>query len=137
MAVAAAAAALCVGHAAAQSEVFETRLATVPIDARSQASITGEGDAMATLDGRRLTITGSFTGLRGSARTAHLHLSAVTGVRGPAIYDLEVTAATEGTIHASLELSPRHVEALRSGLLYIQIDGEDTPEGNLWGWLLP
>jgi hypothetical protein len=131
------AAALCLSFAWAQSLELHTRLSTVPIGPSTQASITGEGRATATLDGRRLTIAGAFEGLQGPASTARLHLSAITGVRGPAIHDLEVTHATTGTVNASLQLSTREVEALRAGLLYVQIDGDNTPEGNLWGWLLP
>jgi hypothetical protein len=36
-----------------------------------------------------------------------------------------------------VELSSRQANALRAGQLYIQIDSESAPEGNLWGWLLP
>ena len=134
--MAVAVAALCAGYAVGQSSEFRARLAPTPVDARSQASITGQGQASATLDGRRLVVAGTFEGLQGPAATAHLHLSPAIGVRGPTIYDLDVSHATQGNVSGSLQLSARHVEALRAGLLYVQIDGESTPEGNLWGWLL-
>jgi hypothetical protein len=128
---------LCAGYAAAQALAFDVRLTPAPVDARTQASVTGEGRASVTLSGRRLVIEGTFTGLKLPASMARLHLASAIGVRGPAIHDLEVTKATKGMVAASIELSAPHAEALEAGLLYIQIDGEETPEGNLWGWLIP
>jgi hypothetical protein len=131
------AASLCAGYAAAQALAFEVRFSPAPVDARSQASTTGEGAANVTLSGRRLVIEGTFAGLKLPASTAHLHLGATVGARGAAIYDLDVTQATSGVVAASIELSPEQVEALYAGRLYVQIDGQETPEGNLWGWLIP
>lgn len=128
---------LCAGHVVAQALAFEVRLAPAPVDARTQSSVTGKGLANVTLSGRRLVIEGEFAGLKLPASSAHLHLGGAVGVRGPAIHDLDVTQATQGVVAASIELSAQQVEALRAGLLYIQIDGEETPEGNLWGWLIP
>jgi hypothetical protein len=131
-----AAVAVCASYALAQSSAFEARLSPAPVDARSQASITGKGQATAALDGPRLVVQGTFEGLQAPATSAHLHSSPALGVRGPAVYDLDVSHAVEGTVSGSIELSARHIEALQAGLLYVQIDGESTPEGNLWGWLL-
>jgi hypothetical protein len=128
---------LCAGYAWAQALAFQVRLSPAPVDARSQASTTGEGLASVTLSGRRLVIEGTFEGLKLPATAAQLHLGAAIGVRGPAIHDLDVTKATKGVVAASIELSVQHVEALEAGRLYIQIDGAETAEGNLWGWLIP
>jgi hypothetical protein len=119
-----------------QGQRFEARLSTVPISAAERDTIKGSGSATGILDGRNLTITGSFTGLVGPATRAELHLSPVTGVRGPAILELGVTEATNGAVTASLDLSRAQVEALRDGRLYIQIHSQAAPDGNLWGWLL-
>jgi CHRD domain len=127
---------LTVGLASAQPG-FNAHLSTVPIDSRSQAQITGHGMASASLTGRALSLSGSFEGLQGAASGAQLHMGPATGVRGPAILDIEVTHAANGTLSASLELDASQVEALRAGRLYVQIDSESAPEGNLWGWLLP
>jgi hypothetical protein len=35
-----------------------------------------------------------------------------------------------------VELSRAEAQALRDGRIYLQIDSEPAPEGNLWGWLL-
>lgn len=134
--VAALLALLGAGLAAAQSGGFRIRLTTVPIDPATQAAVTGHGQAQATLDGRRLRISGEFEGLQGAASEGHLHMGIALGARGPAIHDLEVTRATQGSINATLQLSAREVEALRDGRLYVQIASESAPEGNLLGWLL-
>jgi hypothetical protein len=128
---------LCASYAAAQRLALDVRLTPAPVDARTQASVTGEGLASVTLSGRRLVIEGTFEGLKLPASTAHLHLASAIGVRGPPIHDLDVTKATKGMVAGSVELSAQHAEALEAGLLYIQIDGDETPEGNLWGWIIP
>ena len=120
---------------AAQGTQFDARLSTVPIDARNRVQITGQGRATAVLDGSELTIAGSFEGLQGPANAARIHLSPVTGVRGPAILDLEVSGGVDGSISATLELTSDQAAALRDGRLYIQVHSEAAPEGNLWGWL--
>ncbi len=120
----------------AQDNQFDARLSTVPIDARNRVQITGQGSATAVLDGSELTIAGSFGGLQGAASAAYLHESPVTGVRGPAILDIDVSGGVEGSISATLELTPEQVAALRDGRLYIQVHSEAAPDGNLWGWLL-
>lgn len=120
----------------AQGNQFDARLSTVPIDARNRVQISGQGSATAILDGSELTIAGSFDGLQGAASAAYLHESPVTGVRGPAILDIDVSGGVEGSISATLELTPEQVAALRDGRLYIQVHSEVAPEGNLWGWLL-
>lgn len=120
----------------AQGDQFDARLSTVPIDARNRVEITGQGSATAVLDGSELMIAGSYEGLQGSANAAYLHESPVTGVRGPAILDLEVSGGVEGSLTATLELTPEQIVALRDGRLYIQVHSESAPDGNLWGWLL-
>lgn len=119
----------------AQTDQFGARLSTVPVDARSRVGITGMGRATAVLAGNELTVSGTYEGLQGPANSAYLHESPVTGVRGPAILDLEVSGGVEGSISATLDLTPDQVAALRGGRLYIQIHSEAAPDGNLWGWL--
>lgn len=126
--------------AAQAPETYKVRLSPVPVDAQTRANIAGIGSATATLVGARLSITGSFEGLRSPAMDAKIHQGPVTGVRGPAILDLTVghaaSGATSGTVAASLDLTPPQIESLKKGQLYIQIDSEKAPDGNLWGWLL-
>jgi hypothetical protein len=117
-------------------ETFKTRLSPVPIDAQLAPTVTGHGAVSATLTGTKLTVTGSFEGLHSPATAAHLHLSKVTGIRGVVIHELTVTKAMSGNLSGSADLTPAEVEALRKGMVYVQIHSEGAPDGNLWGWLL-
>jgi hypothetical protein len=106
------------------------------VEAKTRPDIAGIGLATATLAGAKLSITGSFEGLRSPALDAKVHQGPVTGVRGPAILDLTVAHAPNGAVSASIDLTPQQIESLKKGRLYIQIDSEKAPDGNLWGWLL-
>jgi CHRD domain len=127
----------CMGSLTAQApETFKTRLSPVPVDAKTRADVTGVGSVTATLVGAKLSITGSFEGLRSQALDAKVHQGPATGVRGPAILDIVVPHATSGAVSATLDLTPQQIESLKKGRLYLQIDSEKAPDGNLWGWLL-
>jgi hypothetical protein len=127
----------CMGSLTAQApETFKTRLSPVPVDAKTRADVTGVGSVTATLVGAKLSITGSFEGLRSQALDAKVHQGQATGVRGPAILDVSVPHATSGAVSATLDLTPQQIESLKKGRLYLQIDSEKAPDGNLWGWLL-
>ena len=127
--------ALCAVSAQAQQS-FKARLSPVPIDAQLAPVITGHGTVSATLAGSKLTITGSFEGMRSNATVAQLHQSKMTGVRGPTIHELTTSQAAAGNISGSADLTPTELEALRKGLLYIVVCSAGAPDGNLWGWLL-
>ena len=117
------------------SKIFKTRLAPVPIDLPMAATVTGSGSVTASLDGNKLTFTGTFDGLTGPATLAQVHKGPVAGVRGPVLFDLTVTHATNGTISGSVELTPAQLVDLDKRRLYVQIHSEKAPDGNLWGWL--
>jgi hypothetical protein len=120
---------------AQQSRTFVARLSTVPITVAMQETVAGRGSAKAVLAGNRLTVQGTFEGLRSPATVARIHL-APRAMRGPAVLELTVSKGTSGTITGSLELTARQREALEDGSLYIQVHSEKAPDGNLWGWLL-
>jgi hypothetical protein len=125
---------------AQQSKSFKARLSPVPIDSSMLATVAGGGSVSAVLNGSKLTITGSFEGLRSPATIAQVHKGPVRGVRGPVVTDLTVTKAadpTGGTIGATLDLTALQVGDLEKGRLYVQLSSEKAPDGNLWGWLLP
>jgi hypothetical protein len=123
--------------AVAQSaESFKARLSTVPIDVTMMSTVAGSGSLTAVLDGNKLTLNGTFQGLRSPATLAKIH-RAPKGIRGPAILDLTVSHETNGTVSGSIELTPEQLDDLKNSRLYVQIDSERAPEGNLWGWLLP
>jgi hypothetical protein len=123
-------------HAGAQQS-FNVRLRPVPIEASTAANTIGAGEATAALAGPRLAVRGTFAGLKGAATVARLHQGPVMGVRGPAIADVAVPAATSGNFSADVTLTAAQVEALRQGRVYLQLHSETAPDGNLWGWLLP
>jgi hypothetical protein len=133
------AAAIGAGVLAQQPKSFKARLSPVPIDVSMQATVAGSGSVSATLTGARLSITGSFEGLRSPATTAQVHRSATRGVRGPNVFDLTVarTDGTSGTLSGSFDLSAVQVADLEKGRLYVQLHSEKAPDGNLLGWLTP
>lgn len=125
--------------AAQPSKTYVARLSPVPITAAMQVTVSGSGAATATLTGRRLTIEGTFTGLRTPATVARLHL-APRAARGEAFADLKVSTGTSGnsgTLTGAIDLTPQQVQAVEKSSVYIQLHSEKAPEGNLWGWLLP
>jgi hypothetical protein len=115
---------------------YKVRLSTVPMDGGMREAVAGSGSASAVLAGTKLTITGTFQGLRSPATIARVHSGPARGVRGPSVGDLMVSPALNGTISGSIELTREQVQALQSGKMYVQISSEKAQEGNLWGWIL-
>jgi hypothetical protein len=117
------------------SETYKVWLTPVPLDSGMVSTIAGRGQLTAVLAGKKLTITGDFSGLKSPAIDAHIHRGP-KAIRGPVILDVPVPKATSGAISASIDLTPEQVADLRSSSLYIQIDSQGAPSGNLWGWFL-
>lgn len=115
---------------------YRARLSPVPIDVAMQATIAGAGTVHATLAGARLTISGTFSGLKSPATVARVHI-ADKGLRGPAAFDLTIAPATSGALSGALDLTPAQVDDLAKSRFYIQVHSEKAPDGNLRGWLLP
>jgi hypothetical protein len=139
LAAAAACAAFLASAAApalAQARSYRARLSQVPVDSGLLPSVTGSGTVTATVSGNKLTITGSYEGLRTAATVARIHRGA-KGIRGPAVLDLKVSGGTEGTISGAFDLTAAQVEDLTRERFYVQLHSEKAPDGNLWGWLLP
>lgn len=136
------AAPVCATGASAQAgatikEDFETRLAPSPVTDGTRDNILGEGHATAVLEGARLTVRGTFAGLASKATRAALYDGIRIGAMGPKIADIDVTQAASGAVTGAATLTPRQANAVRSGRVYIQVDSEKAPDGNLTGWLLP
>ena len=127
--------AICAAAEAQKSETYKVRLSTVPVDATMLSRVAGSGSLTAVLNGNRLTFSGTFQGLRSPATRASIH-QGPKGIPGPPILDLMVANATSGDLTGAVELTLSQIEDLRSAKLYVQIDSEKAPEGNLWGWLL-
>jgi hypothetical protein len=120
----------------AQSKTYGGRLSPVPITVAMQEAVAGTGSMTAVLSDNRLTIEGTFTGLRSPATVGRVHV-APRGIRGPAVADITLPKTANGTFKAVIELTDPQRQALEKGALYVQIHSEKAPEGNLWGWLLP
>jgi hypothetical protein len=117
-------------------KAYRARLSPVPIDQAMMATIAGTGSATATLTGTKLTVTGTFDGLKSPATIVQIH-KGQRGVRGAAILDLQATKGTSGTISGTVDLNPQQLQDLQNARLYIQLHSEKAPDGNLWGWLMP
>jgi hypothetical protein len=116
---------------------FKATLSMVPIDISMRSTIKGTGHAQAVLSGSTLTITGTFDGLASPATSADVHLGPKRGLRGPALFTLEVGHDTKGSLQGSGQLTPGQVNALREGDCYVLLSSEKAPDGNLWGWFFP
>ena len=126
---------ICAAADAQKSETYKVRLSTVPVDATMLPRVTGSGSLTVVLAGNKLTFNGIFQGLRSPATHASIHVGP-KGIPGPPILDLMVSNATSGNVTGIVELTPSELEDLKNAKLYVQIDSEKAPEGNLWGWLL-
>jgi uncharacterized membrane protein len=115
---------------------YRARLSPVPMDLAMAATVAGSGSVTAVLNGTKLTVTGTFDGLKSPATIAQVH-KGQRGVRGPVVLDLQATKATTGTISGTLDLTPMQLQDLQNSRLYVQLHSEKAPDGNLWGWLLP
>ncbi len=123
---------------------YQTNLGPMPLDDETKQVIQGRGDAIASSDGKTMTVKGSFHGLPSNATEAHVFLSPMAGVPGKPILDLDITKSTSGTVSGNFKLTSAEAVALRTGKLYIQINSEKAPDnlpwgpkGTLWGWLFP
>jgi hypothetical protein len=138
---------LVVSTVQAAPQVFTTHLESVALSPAERPNVNGEGDVRAVLDGRMLTISGTFEGLPTPATRARIFRGIVVGAPGVPILDLTVSSGTSGTISSTQRLTSDQVAALRGEKLYVQIDSVGAPgtvsgpflapNGTVWGWLMP
>ena len=119
------------------ADKYQTDIGPTPKNGSQGASAQGRGTVLATLDNNKFTLQGKFAGLSSQATAARLHIGNVMGGTGPAIGDLKVSPAQSGEISGSFTLTPEQVAALRLGKLYVILDSQSAPKGNLWGWFQP
>lgn len=122
------------GVSLAQERVYKARLSPVPLDTTMLNTVADVGTVTATVGGERVTFTGSFSGLKSPATTMVLR-RALRGTRGPVVAALEVTSGTSGQISGSVAATPQLLQDLERTMLYVQLQSEKAPDGNLWGWL--
>ncbi len=96
----------------ALADGFETRLAPSPLTDGTRINIAGEGQATASLDGARLTVSGAFHGLPTPATTAQLYDGLGIGIPGPKAFDLTVTQGPEGTLSGTVTLTPKQASVI-------------------------
>ena len=121
--------------AAQSGDTYKTRLSALPADAKTRPDLAGTGSVTAVLSGTKLTVNGTFDGLRTNAVSAKLHNGIVAGVRGPAFADLTISKAMSGTLSGSADLDSQQLQNLKKGGIYVQIYTERPTDGTLWGWL--
>jgi hypothetical protein len=115
---------------------FEAELDPAPFDATNRADVIGSiGHVTATLDGATLTIAGTFSNLTSAATGGSVRMGLAKGVPGDAIGTLTVSHAPQGSVSGSVTLTAAQAAALRKQALYIRIDSQKAPDGNLQGWL--
>jgi hypothetical protein len=83
-----------------------------------------------------LTMTGSFSGLAGTATAAHIHGPAPVGMSAPVLIGATFTAATSGQIGiASGTLTPSQVTDMLNGLTYCNVHSTVNGGGEIRGQL--
>ena len=125
---------LSIGAAFAAS--YEAELDPTPFDATNRADVIGSiGNATATLDGSTLTVHGTFSNLKSPATIGSFRIGLAKGVPGDAIGSLTVEHARQGSFSGTIRLNSSQLAALKKEALYVRIDSEKAPDGNVQGWL--
>lgn len=117
-----------------QTEVFRARLSPMPTTPQTVTEILGEGEAILSLSGNTLSVTGKFMGMSSAATSAHIH-NGPPAQPGPVIHTLTISPANSGELSAELDLSDVQVAQLKANSFYIQIHSETNPGGELRGWV--
>ena len=107
---------------------------------------TGTGFLYSVLDyypeGPKLMVNGTFDGMNSPATVAHLHRAtkgpdeADGPTPGPKVFDLDISAGTDGTLNGSFWITEEQAEELRQGWYYVQVHSASNPAGALRGWLM-
>ena len=113
---------------------YQTDIGPTPKNGTQGANVQGRGTVLATLDNNTFIVQGKFSGLSSPATEARLHMGNVMGGIGPAIGGLKIAQAQSGEISGTFTLTPGQVAALKVGRLYVMLDSQSAPKGNLWGW---
>jgi hypothetical protein len=115
---------------------YEAELDPTPFDATNRADVIESiGTVTATLDGSTLTVKGTFSNFTSPATGGSFRIGLAKGVPGDAVGGLTVDHARQGSFSGTLKLSGALMTALKRQSLYIRIDSEKSPDGNVQGWL--
>jgi CHRD domain len=128
--------ALVLSAAPAFAAGYDAELDPIPFDASNRAIVINSiGDASATLEGGTLTVRGNFSNFTSPATGGSLRIGLAKGVPGDAIGSLTADHNTSGHFSGSVKLSSDQIAALKKQALYVRIDSEKAPDGNVQGWL--
>ena len=101
----------------------------------------GSGLSILRLEGDELRFDVSYRDLSGTALSAQLHGSARASAKTNSILDLTPynggAWGTEGTLAGMVRLNTNQVIAARTGLLYLDLQTAQSPEGEIRGQLVP
>jgi hypothetical protein len=125
------------GAQAFATDNYQTDIGPTPKNGRQGANVQGRGTVLATLDKNTFSLHGKFSGLSSPATEAHLYMGNVMGGAGPSIGDLAIAQARSGDISGTFTLTEDQVTALKTGRLYVMLNSQSAPKGNLWGWFQP
>ena len=115
---------------------YEAELDPTPFDATNRADVIESiGNLTATLDGSTLTVKGTFSNFTSPATGGSFRIGLAKGVPGDAIGTLTVEHARQGAFSGSIKLNAAQLAALKREALYVRVDSEKAPDGNVQGWL--
>jgi hypothetical protein len=115
---------------------YEAQLDPAPFDATTRADVLESiGTLTGTLEGNMLTVRGTFSNFTSPATGGSFRIGLAKGVLGDAIGSLTVEHARQGSFSGTIRLTSAQLAALKREALYIRIDSEKAPEGNVQGWL--
>jgi len=115
---------------------YEAQLDPTPFDATNRADVIESiGNVTASLDGSMLTVKGTFSNFTSPATGGSFRIGLAKGVPGDAIGPLTVEHARRGAFSGTIKLTSAQLAALKRQSLYIRIDSEKAPDGNVQGWL--
>ena len=120
----------------AMAASYEAELDPTPFDATNRADVIESiGNVTATLDGSTLTVKGTFSNFTSPATNGSFRIGLAKGVPGDAIGNLTVEHARQGAFSGTIKLTSAQLAALKREALYVRIDSEKSPDGNVQGWL--
>ena len=96
------------GAPAHAADNYQTNIGPTPLNGSNRAAVLGRGSVLATLDGKKFTLHGTFAGLATPATLAHLCMGNVMGGTGPILYDVTVSQAQSGEVSGTVMLTPEH-----------------------------
>ena len=115
---------------------YVAELDPTPFDATNRADVIESiGNLTATLEGSTLTVRGTFSNFTSPATGGSFRIGLAKGVPGDAIGMITVEHARQGSFSGTIKLNAAQMAALKKEALYIRIDSEKAPDGNVQGWL--